>query len=72
MPKLESGFLGYASEGLASHTYTLIADPPRAVRTYTVISTDDHVVEPPNAFERRLPKAFRRCRPTGLQNPCLH
>ena len=30
---------------------------PRDVR-YTVISVDDHLVEPPHMFEGRLPAAF--------------
>ena len=34
---------------------TLLPDPePRQVR-YTVISVDDHLVEPPDMFEGRLP-----------------
>jgi predicted TIM-barrel fold metal-dependent hydrolase len=37
---------------------TLLPDPPRAERYFTVISCDDHIVEPPNAFEGRVPKKF--------------
>ncbi len=37
---------------------TFLPDPPRAPRRYTVISVDDHVVEPPHAFEGRLPAKF--------------
>ena len=37
---------------------TFLPDPPRAPRRYTVISVDDHVVEPPHAFEGRLPARF--------------
>ena len=37
---------------------TLLPDPaPRTVR-YTVISVDDHLVEPPDMFEGRLPARF--------------
>jgi predicted TIM-barrel fold metal-dependent hydrolase len=37
---------------------TLLPDPePRTVR-YTVISVDDHLVEPPDMFEGRLPERF--------------
>ena len=32
--------------------------PPRTVR-YTVISVDDHVVEPPHTFEGRLPRSLQ-------------
>ena len=39
-------------------TGPLLPDPePRKVK-YTLISTDDHLVEPPETFEGRLPKKF--------------
>jgi predicted TIM-barrel fold metal-dependent hydrolase len=42
----------------ALDTDMFLPDPePRAVR-YTVISVDDHVVEPPDTFEGRMPKAL--------------
>jgi predicted TIM-barrel fold metal-dependent hydrolase len=34
---------------------TLLPDPPKAHRYYTVISCDDHLVEPPHTFEGRVP-----------------
>ena len=37
---------------------TWLPEPERAERRYTVISVDDHVVEPPDAFAGRLPSAF--------------
>ena len=37
---------------------TLLPDPPRAERRYSVISCDDHIVEPPHAFEGRVPAKF--------------
>ena len=39
-------------------TVTFLPDPPRAVRKYTVISVDDHIVEPPHVFEGRMPARF--------------
>ena len=39
-------------------TVTFLPEPPRATRKYTVISADDHIVEPPHVFEGRLPKKF--------------
>ena len=36
-------------------TVTLLPDPPRADRSLLVISADDHVVEPPDTFEGRIP-----------------
>jgi len=38
--------------------YTLLPDPPAARRSLAIISCDDHVVEPPDAFEGRLPRAL--------------
>ena len=37
---------------------TWLPEPEPRERTYTVISVDDHVVEPPDAFAGRLPKQF--------------
>ncbi|HEX3946384.1 MAG TPA: amidohydrolase family protein [Acidimicrobiales bacterium] len=34
---------------------TFLPEPPRAKRKYTVISADDHIVEPPDTFEGRVP-----------------
>jgi predicted TIM-barrel fold metal-dependent hydrolase len=39
-------------------TVTWLPEPVRAERRYTVISVDDHIVEPPHAFEGRLPARF--------------
>ncbi len=44
-------------------TATLLPDPPRAVRYHTIISVDDHVVEPPDTFENRLPKRLQERAP---------
>ena len=39
-------------------THGLLPDPePQEVR-YTVISVDDHLVEPPEMFEGRVPEKF--------------
>src|SRR5213592_523727 len=37
---------------------TFLAEPERATRLYTVISVDDHIVEPPDTFEGRVPQKF--------------
>ena len=42
----------------AERTVTFLAEPERAERLYTVISVDDHIVEPPDTFEGRVPKKF--------------
>ncbi len=50
-----------AKQGFTTATageVTWLPEPTRAERRYTVISVDDHIVEPPDAFERRLPAAL--------------
>ncbi|CAN5790504.1 amidohydrolase family protein [soil metagenome] len=37
---------------------TFLPEPARADRRYTVISVDDHIVEPPHTFEGRVPARF--------------
>jgi hypothetical protein len=39
-------------------TITFLPEPPRAERKYLVISVDDHIVEPIDTFEGRLPTKF--------------
>jgi predicted TIM-barrel fold metal-dependent hydrolase len=39
-------------------TVTFLDEPPRAARSYTVISADDHIVEPPTTFAGRIPAAL--------------
>jgi len=51
---------------------TLLPDPePRPVR-YTVISVDDHLVEPPDMFEGRLPAKFDAAAPHIVENTRGH
>src|SRR5204863_4987914 len=38
---------------------TWLPEPEPRERAYTVISVDDHVVEPPDAFTGRFPKRFK-------------
>lgn len=42
----------------AERTVTFLPEPPRAPRRYTVISVDDHIVEPPDTFLGRVPRKF--------------
>jgi hypothetical protein len=42
----------------ADKTVTFLPEPERAERRYTVISVDDHIVEPPDTFEGRVPRKF--------------
>ena len=51
---------------------TLLPDPaPRPVH-YTVISVDDHLVEPPDMFEGRLPARFAHRAPRIIENDRGH
>lgn len=38
---------------------TLLPDPPAAERTYTIISVDDHLIEPRHLFDGRLPRRLQ-------------
>src|SRR5260370_25598579 len=42
---------------------TFLPDPERRHRTYTVISVDDHIVEPPHTFDGRVPAKFAQRAP---------
>lgn len=41
------------------HTVTFLPEPEPQVRRFTVISVDDHIVEPPDTFENRVPSKFK-------------
>ena len=57
---------------IATRPDTLLPDPdPRPVR-YTVISVDDHLVEPPDMFEGRLPPGFADQAPRIVENSKGH
>ena len=56
-----------ALRALRSQTAVLLPDPaPREVHV-TVISVDDHVVEPPHMFEGRLPAALQQGAPRVIE-----
>jgi predicted TIM-barrel fold metal-dependent hydrolase len=46
---------------------TFLPDPPRANRDYLVISVDDHIVEPREAFEGRMPAKFAEQAPHVIE-----
>jgi predicted TIM-barrel fold metal-dependent hydrolase len=46
---------------------TWLPEPEPAARRYTVISVDDHIVEPPDAFTGRLPSAFAERAPRVIE-----
>jgi predicted TIM-barrel fold metal-dependent hydrolase len=43
---------------VADGSVTFLPEPERQPRAYTVISVDDHIVEPPDTFTGRLPAKF--------------
>jgi hypothetical protein len=59
------GFDAY-TPGAYRHT-DLLPDPPKARRYYTVLSVDDHMVEPPHMFEGRMPIAWRERAPRVVE-----
>jgi predicted TIM-barrel fold metal-dependent hydrolase len=50
-------------------TVTFLPEPERAERRYTVISVDDHIVEPPHTFEGRVPARFADRAPAVVETP---
>lgn len=53
---------------ITTRTEMLLPDPdPRQVR-YTIVSVDDHLVEPPDMFEGRLPTRFAADAPRIVEN----
>src|SRR5690349_929501 len=51
---------------------TLLPDPPRAKREHLVISVDDHIVEPPETFEGRMPAKFAEQAPRVIEKDGAH
>lgn len=48
---------------------TFLPEPERAERRYTVISVDDHIVEPPHTFEGRVPAKLADRAPRIVERP---
>ena len=57
MADLETSDVRLRRQG-AGQRVTLLPDPEPRERLYTVVSVDDHLVEPPHMFEGRVPKRF--------------
>jgi predicted TIM-barrel fold metal-dependent hydrolase len=56
----------------ALDTELFLPEPEIRVQRYTVISVDDHVVEPPHTFEGRLPAAVQDRAPRIVETPQGH
>ena len=53
-------------------TELFLPEPEARAQRYTVISVDDHVVEPAHTFEGRLPAALRDRAPRIVETPQGH
>ena len=51
---------------------TFLPEPEKAHRDYTVISVDDHIVEPPDAFEGRMPAKYAEQAPRVIEKDGAH
>src|SRR5215475_12722508 len=56
----------------ALDTELFLPEPETRAQRYTVISVDDHVVEPPHMFEGRLPAAVQDRAPRIVETPQGH
>lgn len=57
----------FTTGGKAGGQATFLPEPERRARRYTVISVDDHIVEPPDTFEGRLPAKFAERAPRVVE-----
>ena len=48
----------FTTGGKSRNGVTFLPEPERRARKYTVISVDDHIVEPPHTFTGRMPAAL--------------
>jgi predicted TIM-barrel fold metal-dependent hydrolase len=53
-----------ATSADAARAATLLPDPEPRPRPYTIVSVDDHLVEPPHLFEGRLPRRLQHLAPS--------
>jgi predicted TIM-barrel fold metal-dependent hydrolase len=51
----DMAYQAHTSTDAGRRSVTFLPEPPRAERFFTVISVDDHVVEPPDTFAGRVP-----------------
>jgi predicted TIM-barrel fold metal-dependent hydrolase len=58
LDELESDLSFTSAKTGDERTVTFLPEPERAERRYLIVSADDHIVEPPDTFEGRIPKRF--------------
>jgi predicted TIM-barrel fold metal-dependent hydrolase len=64
--------IAYDFHNPAAGQVTMLPDPPRARRYRTIISVDDHLVEPPDMFEGRVPGKLAERAPRIVPTPDGH
>jgi predicted TIM-barrel fold metal-dependent hydrolase len=69
MPDVREPTHGWAEHKLeGAHADPLLPDPEPRERSYTIISVDDHLVEPRDLFEGRMPAAMLDTAPRVIEN----
>ena len=69
MPDVREPTHGWAEHKLeGAHADPLLPDPEPRERSYTIISVDDHLVEPRDLFEGRMPTAMVEAAPRVIEN----
>jgi predicted TIM-barrel fold metal-dependent hydrolase len=58
-----------AQGDLSGRTVTLLPDPEPAPRLYPIVSVDDHLIEPPDLFDGRMPAAYQHAAPRVVDEP---
>jgi predicted TIM-barrel fold metal-dependent hydrolase len=61
-----------ASGGARATSVGLLPDPAPRERTFTIVSVDDHLIEPRHTFEGRLPKALQDRAPRIVEDDDGH
>jgi predicted TIM-barrel fold metal-dependent hydrolase len=72
MANLEELLANSAFTNAVKGKVTFLPEPEKALRKYTVISVDDHIVEPPDAFEGRMPAKFAEQAPRVVEKDGAH
>jgi predicted TIM-barrel fold metal-dependent hydrolase len=72
MAKLEDLMTDTSFTTAEKGTVSFLPDPARADRLYTLISVDDHIVEPPHTFEGRMPARYAGRAPRVVEKDGAH
>jgi len=61
-----------ASGGMRASSVGLLPDPEPRERTFTIVSVDDHLIEPRHTFEGRMPKGLQDRAPRIIEDDAGH